>query len=324
MNTQRVPVAVLLTILLVAAAPLSAWAAPFQESDTTRVTEDHYRFYTGEGAPMDWARVTAAMSTADVVLIGETHDDPVAHHLEARLLDAALQSGREVAASMEMFTRDVQMILDEYLSGLISEQQFLAASEPWGNYATDYRPFVERAREAGRPVIAANAPRRYVNRVSRNGAESLNDLSESARSFLAPLPYQQASAAYKAEWDALMREAMGNMPEPDSAGTPGGGMHAMMGSALQAQSLWDATMAWSVVEYLTRHPGEQVVHIVGSFHVKNGTGIPEHISRYRPGTEMLIVVVEPAAEVDHFDHASHHGLGDVVVLADDALPRTKR
>jgi uncharacterized iron-regulated protein len=258
-----------------------------------------------------------------VVLVGETHDDPVAHYLEARILEAAIaDQTRPTAASMEMFTRDVQIILDEYLAGLISEQQFRAASEPWGNYQTDYRPFVEIAREAGRPVIAANAPRRYVNRVSRNGAESLDALSDAAKAWLAPLPFELASEAYAAEWNALMVEAMGGMPTDTTGG--GGGMHGMMGSALQAQALWDATMAWSIVEHLTRYPGDQVVHIVGSFHVKNGTGTPEQIQRYRPGTKSLIIVVEPAEDVTAFDSTEHAGLGDFVILADQSLPRTMR
>src|SRR3954467_8455063 len=68
---------------------------------------------------------------------------------------------------MEMFERDVQIVLDEYLSDLITEQHFLASSRPWGNYKTDYRPLVELAKEKHLDVIAANAPRRYVNMVSR-------------------------------------------------------------------------------------------------------------------------------------------------------------
>ena len=49
------------------------------------------------------------------------------------------------------------------------------------------------------PVLAANAPRRYVNRVSRLGPESLEALSGAAESWLPPLPYPPASPEYRQE-----------------------------------------------------------------------------------------------------------------------------
>jgi uncharacterized iron-regulated protein len=72
--------------------------------------------------------------------------------------------------SLEMFERDVQIVLDEYVKDLITEKKFLDDSRPWNNYKTDYRPLVEYAKQNKLPVIAANAPRRYINMVSRGGA----------------------------------------------------------------------------------------------------------------------------------------------------------
>jgi hypothetical protein len=43
------------------------------------------------------------------------------------------------------------------------------------------------------PVVAANAPRRYVNRVSRLGASSVADIGPEGRRFLPPMPYAEAS-----------------------------------------------------------------------------------------------------------------------------------
>jgi hypothetical protein len=51
-----------------------------------------------------------------------------------------------VVVAMEMFERDVQGVLDQYLAGTITEEQFLKASRPWPRFATDYRPLVEFAR----------------------------------------------------------------------------------------------------------------------------------------------------------------------------------
>jgi uncharacterized iron-regulated protein len=288
------------------------------EADSVVVTADHFKVYAGDGQPVSWDELSSRIAEADVILVGESHNDPVAHHIELAVLEEALALDRPAAASLEMFTRDVQGVIDEYLGGLISERLFLAESRPWKNYDTDYRPFVEAAREAGSPVIAANAPRRYVNMVSRKGPASLSALSEDALNWLAPLPFKGPSAAYKAEWDALMSEAMYGMAQDTSSSA---GEHGAMDNALYAQSLWDATMAFSIAEHLLANPTDRVVHIVGSFHVGNGTGIPEHLARYRPGTKMLIVFVESADDPEAFLE-EHQGLGDIVVLSDAGLPRS--
>lgn len=68
-----------------------------------------------------------------------------------------------------MFERDVQEVMDEYLTGCIRQQDMLQDSRPWPNYLSDYAPLVELAKANSIPVIAANAPRRYVGMVGRGG-----------------------------------------------------------------------------------------------------------------------------------------------------------
>ena len=172
-----------------------------------------YAVYSAEGAPTDLDAIAAAMDTVQVVFVGEQHDDPIAHELQAALLTEAYalarQQDRPVALSLEMFERDVQPILNEYLAGLITEQHFRDAARPWNNYETDYRPLVEFAKAHDLPVVAANAPRRYVNRVSRLGPDALADLPPAALATLPPLPYPGPSAAYREAWMSLMAEMMG-------------------------------------------------------------------------------------------------------------------
>ena len=91
---------------------------------------------------------------------------------------------------------------------------------------------------------------------------------------------------------------------------------------LDAQNLWDATMAWSIAEHMTRRAGAKVAHMVGGFHVETGTGTPEHLVQYRPGTRMLIISVQSVDDPATFDPEEHTGLGDFVILGDASLPRT--
>jgi uncharacterized iron-regulated protein len=104
---------------------------------------DHFRVYTRDGAPATLDDIVRAMAEADAVLVGEIHTDPVGHWVEAELFRRALElvragdeSGalRPLALSLEMFERDVQGIVDEYLQDLITESQFLASARPWEFY----------------------------------------------------------------------------------------------------------------------------------------------------------------------------------------------
>src|SRR5512136_710582 len=113
-----------------------------------------------------------ALIDFDVIFVGEIHDSRFAHEAELTLLTGLSERDPNLVLALEMFERDVQDILDAYLKGGISEDQFLEQSRPWPNYQDDYRPLIELAKTRGIPVIAANVPRRaaaavvMANRIS--------------------------------------------------------------------------------------------------------------------------------------------------------------
>ncbi|MNS57476.1 hypothetical protein D3C72_903650 [compost metagenome] len=231
-----------------------------------------------DGTPASVSDVAVAFASADVVYLGEEHDDPVAHRLQAEWLAQACDRAgkRPVALAMEMFERDVQPVLDEYLADTIREKDLLTDARPWPNYPSDYRPLVELAKARGVPVIAANAPRRYVSRVGRLGPSGVDGLSAQARRFLAPGPVPSASVAYAAKF----REAMGD-----------GDGHTAGPGLLAAQVLRDAAMADAIARHLAAHPGALVVMVNGKFHSAGHLGIPEQLQRLRPATRQLVVTM---------------------------------
>ncbi|PEN12535.1 hypothetical protein CRI94_13490 [Longibacter salinarum] len=287
-----------------------------------------YAIYRSDGTPATMDDLVAMLNTVDVIFIGETHDDPTAHVLQDSLLRRAEAEAREanrpLALSLEMFERDVQPIVDEYLAGTITERHFVDDARAWSNYRTDYHPLVERARSGDHPVLAANAPRRYVNRVAQRGRSALDSLSSWALQWLAPLPYPGPSDAYQQKWLDLMRASMPadhGAAAPDSVkASPHGHPHAMSGPSpmLQAQALWDATMAHTIARHLLRAPASLVVHITGGFHVSRGTGTPEALQHYRPSARSLVVMIEPADDPSSFDAEEHGELGDFVILTEAA------
>ncbi|MDQ3088379.1 MAG: ChaN family lipoprotein [Acidobacteriota bacterium] len=282
-------------------------------SISAQTTETNYRIYDTAGNAADLQQIVSRIENADVVFLGENHDDATAHALQLEIFKRAVEkyaAQRQVALSLEMFERDVQIVLDEYLKNLITEKKFLDDSRPWGNYKTDYRPLVELAKEKKLDVIAANAPRRYVNMVSRMGRDSLKQLSPETKKWLAPLPYGEPSQAYGDKFNALM----GKMPEANMG----------LNKILASQTLWDATMAFSVSEFLKKTKNPLVVHLNGAFHTENRLGTVEHLLKYSPKARVLVVTMRYEDEFTKFDKAKHTGLGDFVILTDAKVPRTSR
>lgn len=354
---MRTPIAdsilgVLVCLLL---GTLSSTASAQPESGAMTSTDDlgSFSVYTSDGTRTSLGAVAASLDSIDVLFVGEVHDDPTAHALQdslfRRMRAYADSAGRAAVLSLEMFERDVQPVLDEYLAGTISERHFMQDARAWPNYAQAYRPLVEAARTAGYPVLAANAPRRYVHLVAQEGPKALVDLSAWAKAWLPPLPYPGPTPAYRQKWTDLMREAMppghgsgsassdpshasqsphsaadGEAQAEDDApstapSNPHGG--GSMSNMLQAQSLWDAAMGHALARHLLDHPGSLAMHVTGGFHVSQGTGTPEALDHYRPGTRIRVVMIRPVADPSAFDDAEHAGLGDVVILTDaDRVP----
>ena len=276
------------------------------------VSEDNFRAFDHAGNAVKLEQIIATLDRADVVFLGENHDDPTGHLLEFEVLNRAFEKygkSRPVMLSMEMFERDAQIVVDEYWADLINESNFVQQSRAWNNYKTDYRPLVEFAKTNKIPVIAANAPRRYVNRVSRLGRESLAVLSPEAKSWLAPLPYNQASPKYAAKFNALM------------SGMNDTGNHGVS-KILDSQSLWDATMADSIANALKQNKNALVVHLSGGFHSENRLGTVEHLLKYNPTARVIVVTMKAAENFPNFDKANDTDTGDFVILTDPKLPRS--
>jgi hypothetical protein len=112
-------------------------------------------------------------------------------------------------------------------------------------------------------------------------------------------------------------------PEGVGEEAPPAGMPTHSGSfmenGLQAQTLWDASMAHAIITFLEENPGGLVVHMVGGFHVKNFTGTPEKVEHYRPGTQSLVVHMDIEDDFRTFDPEVHGGRGDFVILTDSSL-----
>ena len=279
----------------------------------------HYKVYaTATGTEVPLSHIIEAMAHADVLFFGEEHNDSAAHQLQLEILDMLSSRYPEhTALSLEMFDRDVQHIMDEYLRGDIREKHFLRDARPWSNYK-DYRPLVETARERNLPVVCANAPTRYTNLAGRKGQKALRQLSREARRALPPLPYREPDGAYRAKLMDFM--GLGHSSSDSTAHDPAA--HFGGFDLLAAQSLWDAAMAWSVAQHLKKHPNAKVLHINGRFHSDEGHAVATQLHHYRKKARQLIISCGPAEDFHDPQWQQYKHLGDFIILTDPDLPRS--
>jgi len=260
-------------------------------------------FFLGSGQPLSKNEFFARIknSGAPVVMVGENHEDELAQALELQILKTVGSTPeKKVGLSLEFYDRESQTVLDEYLGDLVPLATFLRDSRPPGNHPV-YQPLIDHCKTDHLPVIASNCPRRYTAMVSKGGRNCLTSLATtSAGQLLPPLPYPGASKEYTENFINIMRE-MGNT-NPTVPTT-----------MLDAQSLWDATMADSINQGLGRL--DRVVHVTGYFHIQHKLGLVEHMTRLRPEIEILTIVILPSAQT-HEITQEQKDIADLVVLTD--------
>lgn len=247
---------------------------------------------------IDLDRMIRDLRGTDVIFFGEEHDDSVAHVLQLSVLQGLhQQSKRPVALSMEMFQSDVQLVLDEYINYIITETNLERDGRLWKNYK-DYRPMVEYARENGLYVLAANAPSRYTNRVTRSGLGSLNELSKEARELLAPLPIDTLTGRYHEKFSKMMGEHEG-----------------MKGMQIyQSQNLWDATMAWRIAQLARKRPKGQILHLNGRFHSDEKLGTYNQLTGYAPKLDCVNISTFSHETFDAPQWKEWQHLGDFIII----------
>lgn len=248
------------------------------------------------GEPLSVDELADRLVLSDVVFLGEVHDNKAGHAAHLEILRALHRRHPDLVLSMEMFERDVQGTLDDYLADRIDEETFLEHARPWPGYREHYRPLVEYARTHGLDVLAANVPRKLARRVSVEGVLP-GRRRHAARTTTAP----------RNRYYELFLEAMEEHPGDISSGT--------MMDFYRAQCLKDDTMAETIADYLADHPARDplVVHVCGRFHSDEGLGTVRRLLARRPLARTSVVSML-AMEEDAFELSEHRDLAHYVLL----------
>ncbi|MBK8097267.1 MAG: ChaN family lipoprotein [Planctomycetes bacterium] len=240
------------------------------------------------------------LAEADVVFFGEVHDHADVHTTHQELLAALLKRHPDLVIAMEMFERDTQTALYQYLAGDMDEPEFLATTRPWPNYATDYRPVIEFARANGLPVLAANAPRDLARQVAKEGLAALPK---------GPLVAAATTAPEDDYWTAF-QAAMGSHG--------GVGDKSAMKRFYEAQCLKDDTMAESIATYVqaarARSERPLVVHFCGQMHSDFRRGTVSRLQSRLPDADIRVLSVDEVEDPKHGLYRADPQVADWVLV----------
>jgi uncharacterized iron-regulated protein len=262
-----------------------------------------------DGAPMTWEALLATIDHSDVIFIGEQHNDAVGHAAQLAVYEDTVSRHPGTALSLEMLERDEQDLLEDYLDELIDQRTFerLTFSSSWGGdggWIAWYQPIVDVAREAGAPVVAANAPRRYVRIARKEGYEPLDELPASRRA-LFDLPDATPSDTYRQRFYETM-SSFGDEEHADE-----GPDEEAIAEMFRSQLVWDETMGLSAAGAL-QAGAPKVVHLIGQFHSDFDGGTVQAAQRRVPNARILVISMQPVEATTLRDEDD--GRADVVIF----------
>ncbi len=239
-------------------APLPAWQAPLGRDHplTGRVWEVRgERFVTP-------ATLAAELAGARYVLLGEKHDNPDHHRLQAWVLEELRARGRAPLVAFEMLHAGQAEALARHLAERPGELAGLAEAVGWASSGWPewplYEPVFAVAVAARWPLAAANLPPAEVRRIAAEGLGALG--GERVAALALDRPLGEAAA--------------GSLAAEIEASHCGYATPALVAGMSAAQRARDAVMA----DALLTAGAEGAVLITGTGHARRDRGVPWYLT----------------------------------------------
>ncbi|RNA62742.1 iron-regulated protein [Chryseobacterium nematophagum] len=242
-----------------------------------------YQLYDKKGKTIEIEQLVKELADYDVVFFGENHNNSINHWLQLKVTEALYtQKKGHIILGAEMFERDNQTQLNQYLNGAIDAKTFKDSARLWNNYVTDYKPLVDFAKDKKLSFIATNIPRRYASQTSKQGIGSLDALTDKEKTYIAQLPIK---VTLDTPGYLEMKAMMGDHAE---------GTKVM--NFIAAQATKDATMAESILRNI--QAGKTFIHYNGNYHSKEFGGIYWYIKQKNQKLKMAVISVFESNDPD--------------------------
>ena len=280
---------ILLTGLALGGPPGEPWQAPLGQDHPLvgRIWD------VAADELIDSAALVDRLRRGRFVLLGEKHDNPDHHRLQAWLLRALVAAGRRPAVGFEMFTLDDAPAIARQLAEHPTDAVGLADAVNWQRSGWPawamYQPIAEAALEAKLPIIATNLAPATARALGQSGAAALDT----------------AFAAQHGLDRPLAPETQAAMAQEIRAAHCGYAAEAQVNAMLLVQRARDAQIAESLAA-----AGQQdgAVLIAGAGHVRRDYGIPTYLASRTPEASVISVAflevsqdrLEPTAYVGRF------------------------
>ena len=227
-----------------------------------------------------WNRILSAR----YVLLGEHHDNPTHHVLQAAIVRELAARGRRPALAFEMLGADVQEAIRELQADGKVDPEALRRAVAWDQGGWPawslYEPIFAAGLDAGLPIVAAQVPSTLRKSLTAEGLQAL------PAGVVRELAARPLAEGLQAELEEEIRESHCNRLPLD-----------LIPRMVEIQRIWDAWMADVLREVATP---DGVVLIVGSGHVRRERAIPWALAQLEPGAQTLsIAFVEASPDEIH-------------------------
>lgn len=225
---------------------------------------------TKAGAFVEESALLEQARQADFVLLGEKHDNPDHHRLQARVLSGL--AARKPAVVMEMIDREQQGSLDAFLGEHPGDAAGLGGVLSWEKRGWPawpmYQPIAEVALRSGLRLQGGNITSPEARAVVKEGLDSLGAARVEGWGLRLPME-EGARAALEEELNA---SHCGHLPAK------------LLPGMADAQRARDASMADQLLA-----SGGPAVLISGTGHARQDRGAPAYLRARRPGVRVVSV-----------------------------------
>jgi len=218
--------------------------------------------------------VLKTVSAKKVILLGEDHDNEEHHRWQLSMIAQTYSRNPNMAIGFEMFPRAAQAVLDDWVAGELSEDEFLKQTkwhEVWNYNPAYYLPMFHFARINRIPMYALNIPRAMVSQIGEQGWNSLSKKSKEVIGELAPetVAYREMMSEVYVQHQAHG----GEKTEPNLAL-----LEPEISYFIQGQLAWDRAMAGGIMKALSQDRIEKVVAVMGAGHIIPTMAVPYQLS----------------------------------------------
>ena len=212
---------------------------------------------------------------ADFVLLGERHDNPDHHMLQAEVLRSLIAIGGRPAVGFEMLGLDDAGAIANYLAAAPNDAAGLGRAVNWNQRGWPdwamYQPIADAALRAKLRIVPTNLPLATATKMTRDGLAALEPGMVRELGLDRPPP-----EAVFASMAADIRDAhCGYAPEE------------IVKSMVDVQRARDAQMAESLI---AAGDPDGAILVAGAGHVRNDYGIPVYLRTKAPAKQVVSIV----------------------------------